>query len=148
MNNRFLITRRFLLGILVFSFFIFHFSCEAQVSIGEDLNKSDYANPKKYEIGGITVSGAQYLDNNILITLSGLSVGDKLEVPGDKITKAIQNLWKQGLFENINISTTKIQGETIFLNIYLEEKPRLSKFNITGLTKSEASTLRGKDKIS
>ncbi len=120
---------------------------KAQVILDAEQINIDYSNPRTYEIGGITISGTQYLDNNILITLSGLTVGDKIEVPGDKITKAIQNLWKQGLFENIKISVSKINGGVIFLNIYLEEKPRLSKFTFTGLRKSEANSLKDKTKL-
>lgn len=115
--------------------------------MGDDLNNIDYTNPKPYEIGGITISGTQYLDNNILITLSGLTVGDKIDVPGEKITKAIQNLWKQGLFENIKINAAKIEGNLIFLDIYLEEKPRLAKFTFLGLKKGEANTLKDKIKL-
>ena len=107
----------------------------------------DLSIPKTYEIGGITVSGANFLDNNILISLLGLTVGDKIDIPGDKIAKAVQNLWKQGLFENIQINVVKVQGNLIFLDIALEEKPRLSKFNITGVKKSEANTIRDKIKI-
>ena len=145
MNNYLRLPLKFLQLILIL--FAFHSSVSSQVLIGDDLNQIDYTNPKTYEIGGIVVSGAKYIDNNILITLTGLSVGDKIDIPGDKITKAIQNLWKQGLFENINISADKIEGNLIFLNIYLEEKPRLSKFTIIGVKKSEANSLRDKIKI-
>jgi len=79
----------------------------------------DYANPVEYEIGGITISGVKYLDNNALITLSGLSVGDKIKIPGEKTSKAIEKLWAQGLFESIRIEATKVQGSLIFLNIHL-----------------------------
>jgi outer membrane protein insertion porin family len=127
--------------------FMFHVPCEAQINVGEDHTNIDFTNPKTYEIGGITVSGAKYLDNNILISLSGLTVGDKIDIPGDKVSKAVQNLWKQGLFENIQINATKVQGDLIFLDIFLEEKPRLSKFNITGVKKSEANSMRDKIKI-
>ncbi len=113
----------------------------AQVSLG-NLNPISYDSPKKYEIGGITVTGVKYLDNNVLIMLSGLSVGDEIMVPGDQISSAIRKLWKQGLFKNIQIKATKIQGNLIFLNIYLQERPRLSKYKIVGVKKSDAENLR------
>ena len=58
----------------------------------------DYAKPKEYTIGGIQVSGAEFTDKNVVRLLSGLIVGDKIQIPGDKITDAIRALWKQGLF--------------------------------------------------
>ncbi|MHC1708262.1 MAG: outer membrane protein assembly factor [Bacteroidales bacterium] len=118
----------------------------AQTLLGDEID-IDYTNPKTYEIGGITVTGAQYLDQNVLIALTGLTVGDKVIVPGDNITKGIKKLWDQGLFENISITATKIQGDVIFLNIHLSERPRLSKFTFTGVRKGEADNLREELKL-
>ena len=132
---------------ILISFLFIIPSAFSQISLSGDLSEIDYANPKDYEIGGITVSGAQFLDNNALISLTGLTVGDKVKIPGEKITKAIENLWKQGLFEDIKVSATKIQGSTIFLDIFLQEKPRLSKFSFLGVKKSEADKLREEIKI-
>ena len=138
--------RKVIFGILVV-LFAYIPSAFSQIALSNDLNEIDYANPKEYEIGGITVSGVKYLDNNILISLSGLAVGDKIKVPGEKITKAVENLWNQGLFEDIKISANKIQGDVIFLDIYLKERPRLSKFSFTGIKKSEADKLRDEIKF-
>ena len=114
----------------------------AQIPIGDEIIEIDYSKPKEYIIGGITVTGVQFLDQSVLISLSGLSPGEIITIPGETTTKAIQNLWKQGLFENINISITKIQNDLVFLDIFLEEKPRLSKFAFSGVRKSEADNLR------
>lgn len=119
----------------------------AQINLSDDLSKISYSNPTEYEIGGITTSGVQYLDNNVLISLSGLAVGDKIKVPGDDISKAIEKLWKQGLFEDIKIYATKITGDQIFLDIYFQERPKLSKFSFTGVKKSEADKLRDEIKL-
>jgi outer membrane protein insertion porin family len=113
-----------------------------------DFNVVNYSSPKDYEIGGITVSGVEFLDNNILILLSGLQVGDVISVPGDKTTKAIQNLWDQGLFEEVSISISKTQGKLVFLNIHLVERPRLSKYYFTGIKKAEADNLKDELKMS
>ncbi len=118
----------------------FSFMGFSQIALQKD--KIDYSNPKEYYIGGITISGVKYMDNNILIMLSGLSVGDKIKVPGDDITKAIKKLWKQGLFENIDITYTKISGDKIFLDIHLVEQPKLSKYSFRNIRKSEADDLK------
>jgi outer membrane protein insertion porin family len=119
-------------------------SAKAQIQIGSDVSSIDYSSPKDYEIGGITVSGIQYLDPQVLIMLSGLSVGQTVKVPGDKITEAIRKLWDQGLFENVNITATSIQGGKVFLNIDLRERPRVSRFSFEGIRKSEADDIRTK----
>ena len=128
-------------------FLILSTSSLAQVQLGEDLIDIDYANPRNYEIGGITVSGVKYLDPNVLIMLSGLSVGDDIQIPGDDISNAIRKLWKQGLFENINVSVVGRQGNSIFLNIELQERPRLTRFSFEGIRKSEADNIRDEIKL-
>lgn len=108
----------------------------------------DYNQPQEYTLAGVTVSGTKFLDQNALITLSGLVVGDKIKIPGDKIAKAINNLWKQGLFEDIEINITKILGSNIFLDMYLQERPRLSKFQFNGIKKGEVDEIKDKIKLS
>lgn len=119
-------------------------NAQTQIQIGSDVSSFDYSSPKDYEIGGITVSGIQYLDPQVLIMLSGLNVGQTVKVPGDKITEAIRKLWDQGLFENVSITATSIQGGKVFLNIDLRERPRVSRFSFEGIRKSEADDIRTK----
>ena len=104
----------------------------------------DYSAPKTYEIGGIMVNGADHLNNNTLISITGLEIGEKIKIPGDIITSAITKLWKQGLFADVNITIEKIDGEVVFLNIDLEEHSRLSKFKFKGkkVSKSDVTTLK------
>src|SRR5436305_11421403 len=125
--------------ILLFSCLIFvSFLSKAQVQLGSDLNVLDYDAPHDYEIGGITVSGVQFLDEGVLLTLTGLAIGDKIKVTGEKISQAIENLWKQGLLTDIKVRATKIQDGKIFLDFQLQERPRLSKFTFKGIRKNEA----------
>ncbi|MCC6385067.1 MAG: outer membrane protein assembly factor BamA [Bacteroidia bacterium] len=115
----------------------------AQITIGEsDTLDLDYTNPKEYTIGAISVSGIKYLDENVLKALTGLAVGDKIRIPGDKISDAIEKLWKQGILSDIKVEYTRIEGNTIFLNLALQEKPRLSRFSFTGIKKGDADKLR------
>lgn len=127
---------------------ILPFGLYAQIPIGSDLSPFDYSRPREYEIAGITVNGVQYLDPNVLIMISGLKVGDRIKVPGDRITEAIRKLWDQGLFEDVSISAANIRGGLIFLNIDLKERPRVSKFSFDGLRKSEADDIRTKINLS
>lgn len=107
----------------------------------------DLSTPKVYEIGGITVSGIKHSDESVLINVSGLTVGDKIEIPGESIRTAIQKLWAQNLFENVIINYTKVIGDKVFLDLELVERPRLSNFVFNGVRKSEGDDLKDKIKL-
>ena len=130
--------------ILLIPIFTFNIQGLAQIQVGNDLSEIDYSMPRDYEIGGITVTGVKYLEPQVLVMLSGLQVGETIEVPGDKITNAIRKLWEQGLFEDVSITCVNKIGRKIFLNIDLKERPRISKFSFKGVKKSEADELRSK----
>jgi outer membrane protein insertion porin family len=109
----------------------------------ENLVKS--TTPKEYTIASIRITGTKYLDEQLLISISGLTVGDKVMIPGgDNFSKAIMNLWKQNLFSNVRIFFTKIEGSNIHIEINVVERPRLSNFFFKGVRKSEAEELQGK----
>lgn len=102
----------------------------------------DYSNPKKYVLSGVTVTGTKVLDPNALVLLTGLSVGEEITIPGEKISSAIKNLWKQGLFSDINVTIDKIIGNKIFLEFYIAEQPRMSRYTLKGVSKGEADKIR------
>lgn len=118
----------------------------AQSSTDSDI-KIDYSRPKTYEIGGIAVSGVKYLNEATLVNLSGLQVGQKIEVPGDAISKSLDKLWKHGLFGDVQIYVTKIVDDKIYLNFYLKERPRLSRVEFLGISKSQAEDLQDEVKL-
>ena len=101
-----------------------------------------YIRPQEYIIGGVEVSGTQYLDNDVLITISKLNVGNRIEVPGEAISNAIKNLWLQGLFDDVAINVKSIQGDSIFFDIAVVERPRLTRIDITGLNKSQIKDIQ------
>ena len=118
------------------------FMVKAQFSINSGLDDISYSNPQEYEIGGLTISGVNYFNPATIKGISGLAVGDKITVPGDKTTKAIKSLWEQKLFADVELRATKIEGEKIFLEIKITELPRLTKFKFTGVKKSKQKDLR------
>ena len=111
--------------------------------------KIEYSMTRKtYEIAGISVTGAPSYEDFVLIGFSGLAVGDKIEVPGDQITKCIRRFWKQGLFSDVKIAATKIEGDKIWLEIRLKQRPRVSEIKYLGLKKSEQEDVEVKVGIS
>lgn len=96
-------------------------------------------------IGDIKVTGARYMDAELLKTVSGLAPGDRIKLSDDpSIAKAIRNLWKQQLFSNVSVNITQINGNKASLEIVVAERPRLSKFSIRGVSKSQESELKDK----
>ena len=128
----------FFLALLVTPFFV-----NGQISnVSNSAIEIDYSSPKKYTLGGIVISGTKVLDPNALVLLTGLSVGSELTIPGDRISNAIRNLWKQGLFSDIRISVQRVVGDKIYLEFDIIEQPRLSRFKLEGVSKGEADNIR------
>lgn len=101
----------------------------------------DYSNPTKYVIGGVQVESDRGVNRPLIVSLSGLTVGKTIEVPGQDIKGAIETLWEQKLFSDIEIAATKVEGDKIFLVIKLQTRPRLSSHVITGIKKTEQKSI-------
>ncbi len=101
--------------------------------------------PKEYIIGGITVAGNKGFDANLIISISGLAVGDKVQLPGsDAFSKAINKLWKQNLIADVEIFFTKLINKQLYIEIAITERPRLSDFRFLGIKKGEKDDLATK----
>ncbi len=118
------------------------FCLTPQLLLAQGNGDLDYSQPKDYEIGGITISGTEHLKEDLLIRLSGLEVGDKVSIPGEGISNAIKNLWKQGLFADVKIVASRIVNDVVFLDIQVKERARLSKYAFKGVRKNEEDELR------
>jgi outer membrane protein insertion porin family len=97
----------------------------------------DYLTEEEYVVGGVSVSGIRYLDINALIGISGLRVGQKITIPGETVSNAVKKLWQQGLFSDVRISIDRIESDTAYFDIYLQERPRISSININGVRSTE-----------
>jgi outer membrane protein insertion porin family len=133
---------------LFFCLFLLSLTATSQVRFGGAFDRSpkkkldlNYSNPGEYEIQEIKVRGSQFLDENALISLSGLRVGDKIKIPGEAISGAIKKLWKQGIIGDVSISVLEVIGEKVILAIDLTERPRLSKITFEGISKSHQNEL-------
>lgn len=103
-----------------------------------------YFDDDDYVIGGITVSGIKYLDSNAIIGVSGLREGQRVTIPGDVITNATRKLWTQGLFSDVRISILEQRFDTVFLDIMLQERPRLSSVSFNGIRTGEKEDIEEK----
>ena len=134
--------------LLLFAFLVSGQSLKAQIQVGDDLSEVDYSSPKEYEIGGIVVEGAKYVDGSMLAMIAGLNVGNTITIPGEDIASAIRKIWDQGMFEDVAINATDFVGGKVFLQVVIKEKARVSKFSFKGIKKSEADEIRNKINLS
>lgn len=128
----------------IFLFIIFlisSVSAVAQITASDDLS---YLNPKEYIIAETTVSGTQFLDKSILVQIAKLTPGERVIVPGDATSNAIKNLWAQGLFDDVQLNISQTKGDSIWFDITVVERPRLTRINLEGVRKGERDALNEK----
>jgi outer membrane protein insertion porin family len=113
-----------------------------------DVNLENIFNQKtqrRYKVANVTVTGNQYFDAALLISIANINVGDEIVIPGgDNFSKAISNLWKQNYFSNVEVYLTKLEGNNISVEISVTERPRLSSFLFKGIPKTQADDLTAK----
>jgi outer membrane protein insertion porin family len=108
----------------------------------------DYSTtPDEYIIGGVSVEGANFNDQNALISIAGFKVGEKIRIPGEDISKAIRKLWKLGIVGDVKVNVLEIVGDKVYLQIELKERPRLSRYFYEGVPKGQMKTLDDKIKL-
>ena len=95
----------------------------------------------KYTIGGINITGVDDIEPAVIKSISGLSVGDVISVPGDEVTNAVKRYCRHGLFEDVSITADSIIGDKVYIGIALKMRPRVSQLNINGVKKSEREDL-------
>ena len=100
--------------------------------------------PRTCEIGGLAVEGVEGYEDYVLTSLSGLSVGQEIEIPGTQITDAVKRYWRHGLFSRVQITADSLVGSKIYLCIHLALRPRVSTINYNGLQKSEREEMEAK----
>ena len=92
---------------------------------------------RQMELGGLCFTGADEYDEYVLVSLTGLSVGQPVSVPGEEITQAIRRFWKHGLFSDVRVEADSIVNNKIYLSFHLTMRPRVSTVEVIGVKKSE-----------
>ena len=100
--------------------------------------------PKRYEIADIRITGFDESSHKTLLKLAGLSVGQRISVPGSEITESMKKLWQTGLFANVKFMADKISGDKIWLHMDIEQNPKIKEVVFHGVRKGEASELEDK----
>ncbi|TAG48066.1 MAG: outer membrane protein assembly factor BamA, partial [Runella slithyformis] len=137
--------------VFIISLIIIPLLAQAQkIGLGYNKNRKievDYAKPQDYIIGGITVIGSEFLERNALLSMSGLKEGDKIRIPSEETSNVIRKLWKSGIIGDAKLDIVKIEGDKVFLEISVKERPRLSRTIFEGIRKGQHETLNDKIKL-
>lgn len=134
--------RTYLIIFVLFGLIPTLFSQVVQREIAPEIDYS--RTPRQYYIGRITVDGVKNYDERLLIGLSGLAEGQKIEIPSEEITNAVKRYWRNGLFSNVAIKVDSLIGDSAYLHIQLTQRPRISQINFYGVKKNERDDLKEK----
>lgn len=143
--------------ILAAAFITCCFSADAQVTetdttvtgLNPDLlNIFNQKVPQKYKVAGVTVTGNKFFDEALLISVAGINIGDEITIPpGDNFAKAINKLWAQNYFSDVAVYITRLEGQNIYIEINVTERPRLSDYHFSGIPKSQGDDLGPKTQL-
>ncbi len=111
---------------------------------GMDFN---YGDAQTYKIGPIRVNGADNFDQQAIKLIAGLRTGDEITIPGDRISKAIKNLWNEGLFSSVEIVAEKEIAGVIYLAINLAPRQKLSRMKFKGASRRDVDKIREEIKL-
>ena len=115
------------------------------VSENAPMYRNDGA-PRLYHIRNVNVHGVQYLNPDILKSSAGLIEGDSIYLPSNFISNAISRLWSQRFFSDVKIGA-EIEGDSLDLEVFLKERPRVYNWEFEGISKGKKQDLLEKLKL-
>ncbi|MBQ5527466.1 MAG: outer membrane protein assembly factor BamA, partial [Bacteroidales bacterium] len=132
------IRRFFYLALILFA------GLSASAQNTRDEIEIDYSRPQQYILGGVGVEGNNHVNENQLISLTGLHPGMKLTIPGDDVSSIVKRLWAQRYFEDVAVVVDRISAarDTAWLKIVVKERPRVSRWTYTGVKSGEKKDLQ------
>ncbi len=121
--------------LLLFSTFV----ANAQ-SPTDSLRMMDYDSPRDYVVRGVTIHGNRYYPEEIMRSAIGMAVGDTVTLPSDYVAQAIDKVWSMRYYSDVDIITTPV-GDSVSIDVYLTERPRVVRWRYEGTRKQEATEL-------
>ncbi len=96
---------------------------------------------KSYILDSISVRGIKTFNAQTVISYSGLRKGQEISLPGEEVSAVISKLWGLDLFSDINFYVTKVENNSVSVEIDIEELPTLTDVKINGLKKGSIESL-------
>ncbi|NUY81635.1 BamA/TamA family outer membrane protein [Flavobacterium sp. MAH-1] len=105
------------------------------------LRAQDRLQGRKYILADVAVTGKITFNQQTVVTFTGLQKGQEIQVPGEQISNAIKKLGKLGLFSDIDFYVDHVRNDSIWLELNINELPKLSDVKITGVRKGKIDDL-------
>lgn len=116
------------------------------VKPGNSINV-DYGEPKKYIIGDISVSGIKAIRPEKVLSITGMSKGAEITIPSEETSSMLKRIWAQKVFSEVALQIDSVKNDTVYLNIHLVERPRVSRWDFTGIKNGEKNELQDRLKL-
>jgi len=109
----------------------------------------DYSSPKTYVIGGVRVSGIKYLSEEQILSVTGLTKGEKITIPSLELSDILKRVWAQRYFSDAGffIDSLSQNRDTVWLGLHLQERPRVSRWSFSGIRSGQKSDLTERLKL-
>ncbi|MFS4416578.1 outer membrane protein assembly factor BamA [Maribacter sp. 2307ULW6-5] len=96
---------------------------------------------KSYILGGLQVTGLESYNEQTVKTYTGLRVGQPIVLSGDQLSGVIKKLWGLELFTSIDFFITNVEGNTVFLELNIIERPTLTDVKFFGVKERKVDEL-------
>ncbi len=113
------------------------------VSVAQNAYEVDYNRPQTFYLGGVTVEGNHYFNEQQIVQLSGLQEGSEVTIPSEALSSIITRLWANKFFEDVALEIDHFseKRDSVYLKIIIEERPRVSRWTFTGIKKGDQKEL-------
>ena len=109
--------------------------------LAPDFVELDYSNKKIYHIAQVNITGAERRDDNAIKSITGLREGQTIEIPSERLSRAVNELWRLRLFSDVEIMLDKLVEDSVYLTVQLKEQPVLSGYQFKNVRKIQQENL-------
>ena len=106
-------------------------SISAQVTPNQETTTQNQQQPS-YILKDIVVDGVKKYSPAQILRFTGLSKGEMVDIPGQKISNAIKKLWETDSFSEVEVYVEDIDGQSVVLKFHLQDLMELGEVKFTG----------------
>lgn len=123
--------------------FIFFASVNIIAQTTNNQEATAQAQQPTYVLKDIVVDGVKKYTPAQILRFTGLSKGEIVDIPGQKISNAIKKLWETDSFSEVEVYVEDTDGKNVVLKFYLQDLLELGevKFTGKGISKSKNEKL-------
>lgn len=88
--------------------------------------------PSSYILKDIVVDGVKKYTPAQILRFTGLSKGEVVDIPGQKISSAVKKLWETESFSEVEVYVEDVEGQSVVLKFYLQDLMELGEVKFVG----------------